>query len=387
MSGTPSASSNPGRDSLVVGLGWRGLAAIRDIVARLGLLGHLQRLRNYGIDRRRSKRAKKIVPRIIAGLAVSAGNMDSATWRVNSVLSTDSDVLVVKAGPPERPSKALIKIAEAPTAAEGLKWQVEVLTTLKGDPRLGEWRELLPQVLDAGEVAASAYLVETRVTGVNLENALRYPASADPALRDAAAAIGHLHRATAEVVSVGRDHLDRWVREPIRVLVAATGRARGHRPTGPAFERLAAELCAALEGQSISVSWVHGDYGPGNILMGPDHQVSGIVDWEFAHRADFPSLDVVTLLLTARMYVRRQELGRVVCDLLEAPNWSGTESALIGAAADAATWQTIGMDRVVLLCWLRHTASMIERASRYASRGLWLHTNIRMVLEALPDTG
>ncbi len=144
-------------------------------------------------------------------------------------------------------------------------------------------------------------------------------------------------------------------------------------------------LCAALEGQPITVGWTHGDYGPGNILMGPDREVTGIIDWEFAQPADFPSLDIVTLLLTVRMYVHGQELGRVVRDLLGSPHWGETESARVAAAPDAATWQAIGIDRVILLCWLRHTASMIERCSRYGTSGLWLHTNIHTVLDALRD--
>lgn len=379
--------SSAGRDSLVAGLRWRGLAVTRDIVARIGLLGHIQRLRKHGGNRRRSEQAMEVVPSIIAGLRAGAGTTDSATWRVNKVMPTGSDIVFVWVGPAELPSAAMIKIAETPKAAEGLRWQVGALAALEGDPRLGEWRELLPQILDVGEVAIGVYAVETAINGVNLEHTLRDPAAGDAALREAAAAIGPLHHATAEAISIGREQLNRWVRDPIRVLVAATDRTRGHnKPTAPAFERLSAELCAALEGQPISIGWVHGDYCLGNVLMGPDGKVSGIVDWEFARPGDFTLLDIVMLLLTARMYLRRQELGRVVRDLLTTPSWSATESALLATTPDAATWQTIGIDRVVQLCWLRHTAWNLERRTRNANMRLWLHTNIRMVLEALQDT-
>jgi aminoglycoside phosphotransferase len=366
-------------------LGWRLTAAMRDIVARLGLLGQAQRLVNLRTDRRRARRAKRIVPPIIARLSASVDHANSASWRFNRVVPTVSDVLVVKAGPAEQPSEALIKIAETPAAAKGLKWQVEALKTLTGDQRLGDWRELLPQLLDAGEADTWAYLVETRVTGVNLEHALHDQAGGDAALREAAEAIGHLHTATSELLAVDAKHLDRWVREPMRLLASATNDSGKHGPARPALERLSAELCEVLEPQRIVLSWVHGDYAPGNILMGPDNHVSGIVDWEFAHSSDFPSLDIVTLLLTVRMYTRRQELGRVVCDMMATPHWSEVESDLVAATPDAETWQSIGVSQIVLLCWLRHTAWIIERCSRYATSGLWLHTNVQMVLDALQD--
>jgi hypothetical protein len=380
--GSPQAS----RDSRGLGLlGWRLVATARDVFARLGLLEWVQRLQNLRTDRRRAERANQLVPEILARLAASVDHAATASWRLNRVVPTVSDVLVVKAGPADKPSEALIKIAETPAAAKGLKWQVEALTTLSADQRLGDWRELLPQVLHTGEADAFAYLIETRVSGVNLEQALHDPVSADAALRDAAEAIGHLKRATSEVLAVDGEHLDRWVREPVRLLDSATNGADKHRPTAPALERLSLELCGLLETQKLALSWVHGDYTPGNILMGPDGHISGIVDWEFAQPSDFPSLDIVTLLLTVRMYARRQELGRVVCDLVAAPDWSDVENDLVTAAPDAATWESVGVSRIVLLCWLRHTAWMIERWGRYATSGLWLHTNVHMVLDALQD--
>ena len=92
------------------------------------------------------------------------------------------------------------------------------------------------------------------------------------------------------------------------------GRSRAQRSALDALARLADDLRANLEDQPITLSWVHGDYAPNNILSGSDGQVSGIVDWEFGYPEDFPSLDVVTLLLTARMFIRRQRLGRIVSE-------------------------------------------------------------------------
>lgn len=374
-----------GHDSRGVGLlGWRLVATAHNVLARLGLLERVQHLQNLRTDRRRAQRAKRLVPQILARLAASVDHAASASWRLNRVVPTISDVLIVAAGPADRPSEALIKIAETPAAAKALKWQAEALTTLSADQRLGDWRELLPQVLHTGEADSCAYLVETRLSGVNLEQALQDPVSADAALRDAAEAIGHLHTATSEVVAVDGEHLDRLVREPVRLVASATNGADEHRPTAPALERLSVELCEVLETQKIALSWVHGDYTPGNILIGPDGHISGIVDWEFAQPSDFPSLDIVTLLLTVRMHARRQGFGRVVCDLVASPHWSDGENDLMTAAPDAATWESVGVSRIVLLWWLRHTAWKLDRY-RGRESGLWLHTNLRAVLDVLQD--
>ena len=364
--------------------GWSVIAIGRDIVARLGMLGHIQRLQSFRANRRRSRRAQLFVPEILANVAPVAGFIEPASWTVHKLLHTDSDVTVVAAGSPRRPFQALIKVADTPAAAAGLRWQCEALTTLRDDARLGDLRALLPQVLDTGEALGSAYLVESSVGGLGLDHLLRSHPARDTGVSEAASAIGRLHAATARETTIGDELLERWVGEPMRILREVTRDSPGADSTHAALERLAVELHDALEGKPIVVSWVHGDYGPGNILTAENGRVSGIVDWEFAQPDDFPSLDVVTLLLTVRMCVRRQELGRVVRDLVANPAWSESEAALVAASPDADTCAEIGIKRVVLLCWLRHTAWMITRASRYASSGLWLHTNIHHVLDDLP---
>ena len=365
-------------------LRWRVVATARDLAARLGILGHVQRLQSFRADRRRAEHAQTFVPQILANVSASSGEAGRAHWRADEIVHTVSDVTVLAAGPPQAPFEALIKVAETPAAAEGLRWQRQTLRTLVADERLGEeWRALLPRVLDGGETGGSVYLVESRVSGLTLEHALRDPAGEDSALRNAVHAIGTLHAATAREATIGPEHLDRWVGEPARTLAEVANHSRARQATRSALDRVSGELCEALEHLPITVSWVHGDYGPGNILMGPDGKISGIVDWEFAQPEDFPSLDVVTLLLTVRMFVRRQELGRVVCDLIANPVWTPSEAELVASAPDARTCESIGVARVVLLCWLRHTAWMITRCSRYGASGLWLHTNMHTVLDSL----
>ena len=362
---------------------WRLVGVVRDVTARLGVLDQLQRLRGLREDRRRATRTRAIVPTILAKLAEVPAGLEPATWQTHALLHTDSDVAILTVGPTGQPFQALVKIAETEAAAEGLVWQRSALIALHGDARLGDFRTLLPHVLDAGETAGTAYLVEQRLTGTSLGDALTQPAAQDGALRSAADAVGRLHSATASEGTVGEEILERWVNAPIRALGEITGRSRGGRSALTALARLSDDLRATLDDQPITLSWVHGDYAPNNILSGPDGQVSGIVDWEFGHPEDFPSLDVVTLLLTARMSVRRHELGRVVCDLLADPAWTPGEAAIVAAATDAHVWAAIGTETVVVLCWLRHVAAMLTRCTRYAENGLWMHANVHAILNSI----
>jgi len=378
------ASARREAREIVSRLRWRLLATGRDLTDRFGILGHLERLRVLRSDHRRASRARAVVATLLGSLGEVAGDSGApGSWRAHEMLRTSSDLTILTAGPPNGPFRALIKIAETRSAADMLDWQRRTLLTLREDERLGDWRSLLPHVLAAGEADGTAYLVEERIAGTDLQFALARPGDHSPALRGAGEAISRLHRATASDATIGPEILDRWVRRPIAALAAGVGRSSATRTSQAALARLAEDLCTTLEGLVVTISWVHGDYSPGNILTGPDGRVSGIIDWEFAHPQDLPALDVVTLLLTARMCVRRQELGQIVCDILDGPRWSDAEASLVGAAYGMGVEGAITTETVVLLCWLRHVARMISRHRRYVDRALWIHGNVDSVLESL----
>jgi hypothetical protein len=369
------------RHRAVSEMGWHVAARGRDVAAQVGVLGWFQRARHRRADGRRADRASAVVPLIVARLGELADL--EASWQLQGVVQTGSNVTIIAAGPPEQPCCALIMVAETNAGAESLARRRCASTELCGDERLGDWRVLLPQVLDAGEIGATAYLVERRLPGAPLERALRQPGVRDAALRHSASAIQWLHRATAREATIGAELLDRLVGAPADVLTEVVARSRRPRAAPTALARLTDELRAGLDGVPTTLSWIHGDYGPGNILSGPDGRVSGIVDWEFARPDDLPARDVVTLLLTARMLVRRQELGRVVSDLVATPSWTSGEQQLLAATPGSEILAAFGTRAVVLLCWLHHVAGELGLRTRQSTSGLWIHTNVNSVLDAI----
>jgi aminoglycoside phosphotransferase (APT) family kinase protein len=145
-----------------------------------------------------------------------------------------------------------------------------------------------------------------------------------------------------------------------------------------------AELRDALAGRRVAVSWVHGDFVPGNILVDPvARRVTGIVDWELARPADLPLVDVATVLLAARMQMSRDELGRVVCDFLAGGRWSAEEERLLDEAGAGLPGEPIDARALVLLCWLRHVSGNLAKASGYARHERWVRGNVAPVAEAV----
>jgi len=377
----PRLGPRPRPRERLISVCWWLVTIARGIVARIGIVALVERRRGMHVDRRGESRGQALVPALLADLAVTYEDGEPATWEPHEVLRASPDLTILSAGPREQPSRAMIKIAESAGAARLLESEYRTLTTLHADPRLGEWRALLPHLIGGGEVGDTWYVAEGALVGTSLALALRETADPASALREAAEVIGFLHRATATEQVNADEALDRWVRVPTRQLAEFIG--DGRRSLVDAIALLSGDLCQALEQQRVTVSWVHGDYHAGNILVTPDGRISGIVDWDLAHPQDLPSIDLVTLLLAARARMRHQELGRVVCDVIGGDPWSDWESQLILTAHELPTSSPIPNEAVVLLCWLRHITLTMRKHQRYVDRVVWSRLNVEAVLQAV----
>jgi O-antigen/teichoic acid export membrane protein len=324
-------------------------------------------LRATPAHRRRTRRAAELVH----GLTEPVG---ARAWTVHRALRTVSDMAVVTVGPPGEPPSALVKLATSPAAAWSLERERRALATLRSDERLGAWRDLLPDLVAHGACDGFPYLVQRLLPG---RTGARGPAGL---VACGAAAIARLHQTTAVEVAAGPDRVRCWVEGPLDTL-ARNGRDR---VLAAAVERLGCELRSGLLDRRLAVSWIHGDYVPGNILVGrrPVH-VTGIVDWELARPADLPLVDIVTLLLAARMQTSARELGRVVCEWLAGARWTADEQRIVDEARSGLPGETVDERVLVLLCWLRHVSGNLAKASGYATNERWRRANVEPVAEAV----
>ena len=136
-------------------------AAAAALVAQSGVGGALL-VRDWAAGaRRRVLRSKRGgVPSPMVRAALKKGK-----WQHERALATVSDTAVVMVRAP-RGESAVLRVAATGNGVASLYREREVLSRLRSEERLGEWRALLPVPLDSGEVkGGGAFLVTSRLPG------------------------------------------------------------------------------------------------------------------------------------------------------------------------------------------------------------------------------
>jgi hypothetical protein len=319
----------------------------------------------------RRRKLAEAVAAVPAVLADAPGALPPGCL-VRAARATSTDMAVIVLAAPARPPAAFLKVPLTPAATRGLERESLALTALHGEPRLGEWRALVPRTLAAGTAGGRPYRIDAALSG-------RPAVTPSAALRDGAAETIHvLHRATAAEVS-GAELAPRWVDAPLHEL------ARHGAPRGRAAEdvrRLRDELHEALAGRRLAAGWIHGDYWVGNLLLA-DRQTrpSGIADWEAAGTPELPLHDILHLLLSGRRLATGAQLGALVRHHLSR-GWTAPERRWLERhATDGA----LSLRHALLLYWLRQVSVHARQQGRIGGMRYraWEQRNVRGVLAAL----
>ena len=268
------------------------------------------------------------------------------------------DVSVTILAPAGTRPGAVIKVARSESSAGELRRQRHVLDELHANVALGAWRTLLPDVLDLREGRRGAPLigVETLLPGTPLAALLSN--SSDPLdrlLGPAIEAIGGLHERTGRIETIGPGHLHSWVHEPSALLRrSCLSRAPAY---SDAVRRLESELHDALLGRRAHVSWTHGDFTPGNVLV-DDHlgQVTGIVDWGGGLPNQLALIDHHTMLLAAACQRRKRPIGAVVAERLTRAAVGHDHISTQHTVPRHPHTDVLDDRSLTLLSWLRHVA-------------------------------
>jgi hypothetical protein len=145
------------------------------------------------------------------------------------------------------------------------------------------------------------------------------------------------------------------------------------------LRRLADRLRSRLDG--IPAVQRHGDLWAGNLLVDRG-RLTGIVDWDAAHRSGVPGADLVQLVATDMRRRRRLPLGRAV---LERP-WRASNFS----AATAAYWRALDIaPRMALLdvagiaWWASEIHHTLVRFPQRRSDERWMAENVASVLDGL----
>jgi hypothetical protein len=322
------------------------------------------------------------IARIVPAIPALPGGPAPADWNVQRVewpQWSRTGVTVAFAGPQGCAPRAVVKVPHTRQGIAGLRRQQRILAALHADPRLAGLGSLLPRPLGLGALGGQFYALETALPGMAATRLMGDP-GAGPRLQVAAAdLLWRLHEPTTRSVAVTSGRLARWVDAPMatigRVVPQLTNPA-GH----AALQRLGIEVRAALAGRRVAVSWIHGDFWPGNLLVGPDGAITGIVDWERAEAGALPLHDSLHLLLFTRKQVRQCGEADVVAALGAGIAWTPAERELLDRAQSGLPGAPLAERTAVLLYWLRHTAATLALLPEYGRNRDYLRDNIEAVL-------
>jgi aminoglycoside phosphotransferase (APT) family kinase protein len=324
-----------------------------------------------------------LVPRILASEAESLPRSTVRSLIADARL-TGTRTTVVTLAAVDQPPCAVITMPMTAEGARGFAWEGDALVALHADGRLRDWRRLIPRPLATGSVLDQPYRVDSFVSGRRLGDRLADPACRGVAMEAAAETIHTLHEATASTVPAGADLVERWIDARLADLTRS-GAGRHPRFRSRA-SRLREELGDMVTRPSLTTSWIHGDYWPGNLLFSPDGStVQGIVDWDAADPADLPMHDLMHLVLYTRRLISGRALGEIVREQLLDPTLSPLERGILDRYAGWLPDRRPSHRHAVLMYWLRHVALHARqhgRATDWRYR-LWERTNVHAVLEAL----
>lgn len=306
-------------------------------------------------------------------------------WKVRRVMSVTSDIVVFLLGRRDNKAEsAVLKVARTDGGTASIQRSIEVVQKLRSDPRLAPLHGLIPKLLGHGEMGGRVYAVEEALAGNDGLASVSDSARRGRLIEGAMNAIKILHEQTARSLIVDDELARRWIDEPARVIGRLAQSHCGVARQLAALETLRLDLRVALVGTRSTVTWVHGDLVPGNVLVAPESdRVVGIIDWDQAVPDGLPSVDVMQFLLATRTATTGGELGDLVSDIVRGSRFSNEEMEVLDRAQSALGAQQLSVRQLVLLCWLRHLASNLGKSKRFDHHEWWVRRNVEQVLSTL----
>jgi aminoglycoside phosphotransferase (APT) family kinase protein len=264
------------------------------------------------------------------------------------------------------------------------KAQARPLEVICAQPRLDWLQSLLPEQMAAGFAGGQPYTIEKRLAGIDGRLALENPSSREPLLIDAVEVITTLHAATATLATLDHSALNHWIAAPLERIARVTGRLPGGRRYQSGIHALATSLEEAFTGRQLALSWIHGDFVPGNFLVSTaTNSLSGIVDWELARPGELPLLDIYQLIFATRRETQGVEFGGLVAHALDGQPFSDFERRLIALNQEKLPGDPVEPRAMLLFFWLRHVGANLTKSTRYDRLWVWIYRNLLPVLDRM----
>jgi aminoglycoside phosphotransferase (APT) family kinase protein len=180
---------------------------------------------------------------------------------------------------------SVIKIPSTPEAAQRCARNREVI---EGLIRLSLPFDT-PRPLAAGHHDGIDYFAESRVAGTSVEAARVSRRRRQRLAASARASLERAHAATLQRKNLTYPLFERLFAAPVELLAGGA--------PAQTMDKLRVFLrhsWQSLDGRSMPLVLVHGDFKCGNILWTDDDRVSGVIDWDMADLQGLPLLDQFT---------------------------------------------------------------------------------------------
>jgi hypothetical protein len=329
-------------------------------------------------DRIANQAATQVLPAVLE--KYNGGPEALHEWHVTNARRTENRVCVAALTRRGR-RELFVKVASGPSVALQLFREAFVLMNLQLEIPTGGG--LLPRLIAVGEVGAKRYIAMQALEGWNAEQLARTSLMRERGLILAASAIGDIHNATAGCTRIDADLVAAWSESALESVYTPLIRSTSLEPR---LNRVRERLARGLEGRSLRVGHVHGDFWLGNVLITPDAaRVTGIVDWEAGAPKQLQLTDVLHLLLCSRAATQGGQLGDVVRGLLDGDPWLPHEWHVLEQSAPELLFDRELHTAALLLAWLRHASENFSQAGGYANNRTWMRRNVLQVLGALHD--
>ncbi|HLI15083.1 MAG TPA: hypothetical protein VKV23_03400 [Acidimicrobiales bacterium] len=325
--------------------------------------------------------ASRLLPQLVSHLPLECLGTSRRIAELH-VAPSASDLTVLLLQSPARVPLAVVKVPRSDRALAELLAEQRVLEALGSDDRLRAFRSLLPAPSLQGDGEPS-FVVQPALPGVSARLlVLGAPWLRTRVARAGLQAIASLHAATAAPRLLDDTLLDGILTPKLDLLARTHPRRDVPVAHADALERLGSRLRDAARGKVVRLSWTHGDFTPGNVLLAPDAlRVTGVLDWGQANPHGLAELDVLAWVGTLYCETRRCQLGELVRRVLAEPDWP--DDAVLGEAAPAVAASPIDHRELVLWTWLNHVAGNLQKSRRYHRHALWWASNVEPVLEAV----
>lgn len=326
--------------------------------------------------------AYSLIPAILSSIAETK-KLQTDTWSESVMVTTLNDVIIIHIGPTDEDPRIWLKMACSHASITFLKQQEARLNEIYQDTRLNDTiKHLIPECLLSGQSKENYYIVETAVQGIDSRKLYSNEQNRKNLQIASIEAITQMHRATASNVLFNEDLANRWIDHPLQLIrEVCTDKAKIKEWTAT-IDRLSVELHKALDNREMVLSWVHGDFWAGNILVNDaGTEVTGLVDWESALPLDWSGFDILQLLISSRTLEYKHDLNLVLQDILEGNGWTEHEKALLDSSVINS--EDIDLRTMIILSWLNHVSANFSKTDYFQNHWIWVMNNVHGVLDWL----